>query len=79
MSGILDQIRESVDHFAPANVVQFTVLQIARRLNDILRLYEYLRASEGHGLVFLIEAYKGASMDGSDFFVHLKKISSIGQ
>jgi hypothetical protein len=79
MSGILDQIRESVDHFGPANVVQFTVLQIARRLNDTLRLYEYLRAAESHGLVFLVEAYKGASKDGSDFFVHLKKISSIGQ
>lgn len=79
MLGILDQIKDSSSSFIPANVVQFTVLQIARKLNDTFHLYEYLRVADSQRPVFLIQAFKDAVRNGADFFVQLKNISGSPQ
>lgn len=79
MLGILDQIKESSSSFIPTNIVQFTVFQMARKLNDTFHLYEYLRAADTQRFVFLIQAFKDAVRTGADFFVQLKNISGSPQ
>jgi hypothetical protein len=79
MPGILEQIEKSIDRFTPENVTQFSALQIARKLNDIPRLHEYLIAADRYPLAALIGALKSAQLQQEDFFTNLKRIINNAQ
>lgn len=57
---ILDHFLLTPERFEPTTVQQFTILQIAQKLNDLGRLRTYLVAAEHYGLAAVITAYSGA-------------------
>lgn len=77
---ILDHFPLTPERFEPATVQQFTILEIARKLNDVGRLRTYLIAAEHHGLAAVISAYSGAirQLDPrADFYNRVKQLSNL--
>lgn len=69
---ILEMFSAELKEFRPTNVKQYTILQIARKLNAIHYLRNYLMRAEQHSLKELLRAYRRALSvpDGHSAFLH---------
>jgi len=61
MTSILDQFPSRADEFTPTNIQQFTVLQIARQLNDLPGVRKSTMFAERYSLSDVLDAYRKAA------------------
>lgn len=83
MLNIWDQGQSPITEFRPATISEFFGLQLARALNDVGHLRQYLAAVEEHDEDSLLQAYRIAAAQnpiGSDvasrFWCELRRIIS---
>jgi len=60
MTSILDHFPSRADEFTPANIQQFTVLQIAKRLHDLPGVRKSTMFAERYSLADVLDAYRKA-------------------
>ena len=64
MSGILDRVGISYARFLPRTHRQFFALQLARKLNDVPHLRDYLIFAENQPIQILLQAFHRALKRG---------------
>jgi hypothetical protein len=60
MNGILDSILTKAQTFRPQNVTEYTALQLAKKLSDTDRLWEYLALFDRNQMSLILESFVNA-------------------
>jgi hypothetical protein len=64
MNGILDSVMARSQAFRPQSVVEYTALQVAKKLGDPGRLWKYLSLFDHHSTEMIAEALINAQASG---------------
>jgi len=58
MTNILDRVAAERSSFRPQTAQEFFALQLARKLNDIARVHDYVALAESYPEEFLLTVYR---------------------